>query len=515
VEPSGVVSLGSGPPPQAEQGFAGLVDALPIGVVEVGLDRVVRYVNPAMVGMYGLRPEDIVGRVTPMVGETRAWYEQVWDDLLAGRPLIGHHARRRHVDGSSIDVRISYVPAFDDQGQVVGAIGIHEDVTERARLEEQLRQAQKMEAVGQLAGGVAHDFNNLLTVIGGNLELALSLLPPDAAALPFLQEIREANRRAAAVASQLLSVARPQTGRVERFEVGELVTSLEGLLTRAIGVSTPLHVSVQPAPGWVEGDPSQLEQVLMNLVLNARDASPDGSPIEVRVAGYERDSRHWVRLEVADTGVGMDASTRERVFEPFFTTKERSRGTGLGLATSYGIVTRWQGRIELHSELGRGTLVQVDLPAVGGEGAASEGDRSSDVVPVGDGTGVCVLLVEDESSLRALVERALTVAGFVVAAGATLEEARAGLPPGTRPDVLVTDVVLIGERGTEVAAELHRTQPAVPVLFVSGYAGGDDGRSALPPDAAFLAKPFRIAELVERILELVDVPGPTRNLPRD
>jgi two-component system, cell cycle sensor histidine kinase and response regulator CckA len=482
--------------------LARLIDALPIGLVEVDRDRIVRYINPAMVAMYGHEPQEIVGRHTPMAGETAEWYEQVWADLTAGRSLIGHHGRRRHRDGSPIDVRISYVPSLDGAGEITSVLGIHEDVTARTRLEEQLRQSQKMDAIGQLAGGVAHDFNNLLTVIGGNLELALSMVAEDAPVLPFLREVRDAAERAGGVASQLLAVARPRVARVERFDACELVDELQGLLTRVVGGSTPLLVDACSGACWVEGDRSQLEQVLMNLVLNARDASADGSPIRVEVGAHEEAGQRWVRIRVADAGSGMDAATRERAFEPFFTTKDRHRGTGLGLATSYGIVTQWDGSIVIESEPGRGTTVDVDLPAASGTGTPSS-PAETEPRRIRTGSGLVVLLVEDEPALRDLITRALVSAGFTVGAGAVLDEARRTLPDGLQPDVLVTDVVLVGERGTAGAARLREDDPTIPVLYISGYAGGDDGRSALPPDAAFLPKPFRVAELVDHILDLV------------
>jgi len=391
------------------------------------------------------------------------------------------------------------------------------DISEAKRLEAQLAQAVKLEAVGRLAGGVAHDFNNLLTAISGYGEVALSQLPAEAPVREDVQEMLRASERAAALTRQLLAFSRRQALRREALDVNAIVRDTTGLLGRVLGADVRLVTKLEPALPPVLADTGQIEQLVMNLALNARDALPAGGEIMLSTRADELDQSgarrfvgakpgRYVRVEVCDDGVGMDEPTRARVFEPFFTTKPPGKGTGLGLAIVYGIVQQNDGHILVESAPGRGTRFEIlfpvheGVPGVVETTAPSPGDVAS--------PGRTILLAEDEEPLRKLIERVLGAAGYRVCVGRDGAEAQAIAEAlGDEIDLLVTDVVMPQLGGRALAAQLRARRPGLPVLFVSGFDA--DGVRAAGTDSApsdFLPKPFAAQALLDCVRELLEHP---------
>jgi two-component system, cell cycle sensor histidine kinase and response regulator CckA len=391
------------------------------------------------------------------------------------------------------------------------------DISERKRSElalreseEQLRQAQKMEAIGRLAGGVAHDFNNLLTAIGGYSSLALLELALDDPRREYLEEIQRAGERGASLTKQLLASGRKQVLSPKLLDLNALVDDLTSLLRRVIGEDVELDWRRASAPAVVFADAGQLEQIIINLAVNARDAMPEGgilslasSSMLLEAGDASAPEGRYVRLRVSDTGHGMDEETMARMFEPFFTTKDPGKGTGLGLSTVYGIVQQLSGAIRARSAPGRGTRFEIYLPERE-RGALSEHPESS-AVPASGGTET-VLLVEDESQVRKLVYEVLQSRGYRVLAA---KDALEAIPleedfPG-RIELLITDLVMPGMSGRELAQHLSATRPETKVLFISGYT--DDAllrHGATTPGTGFLQKPFALEDLLLRVRALLD-----------
>jgi len=385
---------------------------------------------------------------------------------------------------------------------------VEEGTLELRKKEEELLQAQKMEAVGRLAGGVAHDFNNLLSVILGCVELQLAGVDEDASEREDLENIRAASMRAAELTRQLLAFSRKQVMKPQVFDVNEAVDRMRAILERSLGEDVELVCRLSPEPHPVRFDPGQIEQVVMNLAVNARDAMPRGGRLTIATGNvvldeeYARDHRGarsgpHVVLSVSDTGAGMDAETRRRIFEPFFTTKTAGKGTGLGLSTVYGIVRQGGGNIWVYSEPGKGTTFKVYLPRSGeAPGPLKEAPEPYEA----DGSGL-VLVVEDDGAVRSLVVRILEGAGYEVIEAADGKEARRAArnayPP---PDLLLSDLVLPDATGPELAAEFLEARPELRVVFMSGYAADslDQDRAAVET-AAFIEKPFHTRDLLEAI----------------
>ena len=379
------------------------------------------------------------------------------------------------------------------------------DVTERVkaqqalrRTEEQLRQAQKMEAIGKLAGGVAHDFNNILTVIGSFAGLLEESLPPDDERHHDAAEIRRAAERAAALTRQLLTLSRHSIAAPRSVNLDEIVTGLAPMLRRLLGeqIEIVTHLGGVPA---VTIDPGQMDQVVMNLAVNARDAMPEGGRLTIETRAVELDDERfgvragrYVELAITDTGTGMDAEVQARVFDPFFTTKAPGQGTGFGLSIVHGIVTQAGGAVTVYSELGHGSTFRVFLP-VGTEEIAAPRERRASEAPVL--VGVAVLVVDDDDAVRGTAVRVLRDAGCVVVAAATAATARAiCADAGVRIDVVLLDVILTDGRGDKLAPELRALRPGLPIILMSGYpAGALSAQGGAPAD--LLAKPFSPREL--------------------
>jgi signal transduction histidine kinase/CheY-like chemotaxis protein len=371
----------------------------------------------------------------------------------------------------------------------------------RERSEEQLRQAQKMDAVGQLAGGIAHDFNNLLLAINGYSELALTRLGGDESrAREAIEEVRGAGDRAASLTRQLLAFSRRQVLQPRDVDLNEVIADMSRMLERLLGEHLELELALDPHAGLVVADPSQVEQVLMNLTLNARDAMPDGGRLRIETGRIENADvdgdlppGSWATLAVADTGDGMDEETLRRVFEPFFTTKEPGKGTGLGLSTVYGIVEQSGGRIAVESAPGRGTTVRIALPAAAVTVTEPE-DAPADEAPDGNGT---VLLVEDNAVVRRFVREALEMSGYAVTEAAGPGEALEFA--GAREfDLVLTDVVMPEMNGRQLAERVTRLRPDARILFTSGYP-----RDPMDAEAAFLQKPYTMDELVRKVHDVL------------
>jgi len=421
--------------------------------------------------------------------------------------------RFRRPDGSYVWVRDEKRLLHDAAGQLTEVVGSWTDVTERVRLEEQLRSAQKLEAIGRLAGGVAHDFNNLLTVITGNGELLARALEPEGPEQVMLSEIRDAGDRAAALTRQLLAFSRNQVLTPQLLELNAVVEKTEGMLRRLIGEDIELTCRLAPDTGWVRVDPGQLEQVIVNLAINARDAMPRGGQLllatrfaELDVAFCrgrpELEPGRYAMLEVRDTGTGMSPEVLQRLFEPFFTTKGPGSGTGLGLATVHGVVAQSGGRIEVESEPGRGSCFTIFLPAAAAPALAVEAVAAP---PPARGHET-ILLVEDEDGVRRIARIALEGRGYRVLAAAS-GRAAIGVAEGHGPriDLLVTDLVMPGMSGRELADELRVRRPGLRVLFISGYVEDELARHGIvEAEVAFLHKPFSLDELGAKVRAVLD-----------
>jgi len=420
-------------------------------------------------------------------------------------------------DGQTREVEWHDTTLKNARGEVIGILAIGQDITDRRRLEDQLRQAQKMEAIGRLAGGMAHDFNNQLTVIKGYCDLLLEGTAEDDPARESLGEIRRASVRAERLTGQLLAFSRRQMLRPERINLNQVVAGIRDLVARMVGEDIELSVTPAGDLGDVEADRSQVEQAIMNLVVNARDAMPDGGSLTIETANVKLDADQagdhpgarpgpHAMLAISDTGTGMDEQTRRSIFDPFFTTKEVGKGTGLGLSMVYGFVTQSGGAISVDSEPGRGTTFRIYLPCLEASATPSLAPQPDDACLRGTET---VLVVEDDDAVRQFIVRVLRQYGYNVVAAAGADEAIAlDRRHGGRIHLLLTDVVMPRVRGPELARRLLKGRADLRVLYVSGYTGETMAqRGMLQPGADLLAKPFtseQLARKTRRVLDGID-----------
>jgi PAS domain S-box-containing protein len=477
----------------------------------LGSDPAMEYLSRAVEAITGFAAEDfyaeprlILNRVEP---EDRPAFEQSWRTPRSG--TITYRLRRRDGEVVWIEQRASAVTGAD--GALVAVEGILRDVTERmaaererAELEQQLRQSERLDSLGQLAGGIAHDFNNILAVISGYADMLTDELGEDHPSRPDAAGIKQAAARGAALTRQLLLFSRSEPSQAELLDLNAVASEMMRLLARTLGEDIELGTVLQPNLPPVVMDRSKLEQVVMNAVLNARAAMPSGGRLTISTRlEHDGGGSDQVCLAVTDTGCGMTPDVLARAFEPFFTTKGRGSGTGLGLATAYGVVTDAGGTITLESEPGRGTTLRVRLPA----GA----EDTSGVIPaapaaaVHSGDGCRILVVEDEEQVRDIVCRLLRKAGYrVFAAPHPTEALRMCRDDGLDFDVLLTDVIMPGMSGTQLCAELRRDRPGLPVLFMSGYTSGPaPGGQEMPADAPLIRKPFEAQTLLNEVHRVV------------
>jgi len=426
--------------------------------------------------------------------------------------------RMRHKDGSWRILESGANVVRGPDGAVEKLVVVNRDVTARRQLEEQFRQAQKMEAVGRLSGGVAHDFNNLLGVIIGYAEFLQEQLLPQNSLRGSVDEILKAGKRAASLTRQLLAFSRQQVLDPKVIDLNAAVSDMEKLLRRLIGEDIELQTSLNSNLGPVKADQGQFEQVILNLAVNARDAMPQGGKLTISTENFTMDESFvrrypypvqpgpYIRLTVSDTGIGMDSDTKVRAFEPFLTTKGKGKGTGLGLATVYGVVKQSGGYIDIESAPGAGATFKIYLPRVDGEVETQLVHSDSDRKAVaGKET---ILLVEDEESLRTLTRQTLQLSGY------TVVEARDGLDAlevaktfNGAIDLLLTDIVMPGMGGRALAQELGRKRPEIRTIFMSGYAGQAPGaQGPLDPGSDFVAKPFTREVLARKIRGVLDRP---------
>jgi PAS domain S-box-containing protein len=500
--------------------LAALVEASEDAIIGSAPDGTILSWNAGAERLYGYSAAEAVGRPATLLAPPDRVGEVIGQlaALRAGRSLRPLETVRLRKDGTPVHVSLSAAPLRGPDGSVVGASSIARDITGRRALEERLRQAQKMEAVGRLAGGVAHDFNNLLTVINGCGELLQRELPPDGSAAVLLRELRRAGERAAGLTRQLLAFSRKQVLHPVPLGLNDVVREMADLLRRLTGEDVALDVKLGPALGCVRVDPGQIEQVLLNLVVNARDATPPGGKVTVATADAEVDEAAalphpdarpgpYVVLSVGDTGCGMDEATRARIFEPFFTTKGPGKGTGLGLAVVHGIVQQSGGFIDVQSAEGRGSTFRVHLPRLDA-GVVPDAPAAAELhMPGGSET---VLVAEDEDGVRWIERLVLASCGYAVLEARDAEEALrlAGRHAGPL-HLLVTDVVMPGLDGRQLADRLAAQVPGLRVLFVSGYAGKAVlARGVTEEGAGFLQKPFTPIALARKVREVLDAPAP-------
>ena len=481
-------------------------------------EGIIEYVNPAFEILTGYSPEEVTGRTSSILksGEQApVLYREVWETIRsgnAGRSIVVN--RKKNGEVYYVDESISAIR--DAEGRIANFVSNGRDFTERLRLEAQLLQSQKMDAIGHLAGGIAHDFNNLLTIITSYSELALDSVAPESPAQARIQEILSAARRAADLTRQLLAFSRKQPQALRVAELNPVVSGIVKTLRRLIGEDIELVFIPGQALGRIRLDPVQIEQILMNLAANARDAMPQGGQCTIETSNVQVDEQYVDRkraviptgryavLSLTDTGDGIPADHLSHVFEPFYTTKPSGKGTGLGLATVYGIVKQNQGFVWAYSEPGMGTVIKIYLPCVQDQPVALEiPDTGAGVALRGTET---VLLVEDEEPLRRATVEFLRLRGY------TVLEARDGVDAlsisknhGSTIHLAVTDVVMPHMSGGELAKALETLRPQTRVLFVSGYAGQTVlDHNVIDVENNFLQKPFTLKQLASKVRTVLD-----------
>jgi two-component system, chemotaxis family, CheB/CheR fusion protein len=503
---------------QSETRYRALVETTYDWVWEVDAEGRYTYASPKVLELLGYTPAEVIGR-TPfdlMPADEAERLQAVFGDIVSRRtPFAALENTNRHKDGHLVVLETSGSPVFGSNGAFLGYRGMDRDITDRKELEANLRQAQKLDAVGQLAGGVAHDFNNVLSAISLEAELLRSNPTLDEDARHGLDEMLSEVQRAAGITRQLLLFSRRSAMTVKPVDVNQVVENLFKMLRRLIGEHITLTFEAAPRLPLIVGDAAMVDQMVMNLVVNARDAMPNGGHIIVRTAveqidrhlrstGTATESSWFVRLTVADTGCGIDALTIKRIFEPFFTTKEAGRGTGLGLSTVHGIVAQHNGWIDVDSVPDAGTTFRVYLPVLtDAEDLKAEAQAASVVI----GGQERVLVVEDEGTLRRLVARTLSKLGYAVFEAATGRDALAiWNEHGGQFDLLFTDMVMPeGVSGLELALQLRSLKPALKTIISSGYTKDlAFKQTALAGDMVYLPKPYDVSALAQVVRTCLD-----------
>ena len=495
-----------------------LIENSPLAILVLDSGRNVQLFNPAFENLFQCTYQEDIGKpvVDLFPNEKMLPEASAAPEAASEKTRFSQITRRKRKDGSYVDVELNLVP-LTVKGRVLGSLGIYQDITKRRVLEQQLQMAQKMEAVGRLSGGIAHDFNNLLGVILGYIQVIKRTLVPGNSLFEYAEEIEKASRRAVSLTRQLLAFSRQQVLEPVILILNTLVADMEKMLPRLIGEDIDLKLILAPTLGQVKADPGQLEQVLMNLAVNARDAMPDGGKLTIQTANAEIDAAFvrehpgaiagmYVMLAVTDTGTGMDPETQAQIFEPFFTTKGRDKGTGLGLATVYGVVKQSNGYITVESEIGKGSIFTIYLPRVEQHAAAPVKNIPEPLNYRGSET---ILLVEDAEPLRKLARLFLVENGYHVFAAADGSEAQLVASQISGPiHLLLTDVVMPGINGRVLAERLAPSHPGMKILYMSGYTDSFiAGHGVLEAGVHLLRKPFTEEVLVRKVRELLDENG--------
>ena len=500
---------------KSEKGMKAILTTSLVGIGLV-INRKLDWVNETFYDVAGYEQGSLIGQDVRVFYPDDEAYERVGRELYLGAEKSGVgevETKWVQQDGNIIDCRIRACP-LDSENPSKGQIVTIADISEAKQLAAQFQQAQKMEAVGRLAGGVAHDFNNLLTSVMGYSDLMLMDLAEDDPFREMLEEIKEGGRRGASLSRQLLAFSRKQILQPVVLDLNRIINEFMKMLERLIGEDVELETVLAPELRRVEADPGQMEQVIMNLVINARDAMPDGGELIIETVNANLDEdyarEHDVRLKpgpyvmlgVSDTGMGMDAETQSLIFEPFFTTKEEGKGTGLGLATVYGIVKQSRGYIHVYSEPGQGTTFKIYLPAVEGEAVQVQKEQIST-----DLTGTeTILIVENDDALRNLVRKILKLQGYrILDAENGIEALKVSKKHEGRIHLVITDVVMPKMGGRKLVERLRRLRPEMKLVYMSGYT--DEAivhHGVLMPGIEFLQKPFTSASLKRKVREVLD-----------
>src|SRR4030066_1281540 len=501
---------------ESEEKYRELVNEVNDGFFVVDKEGVFGFVNKALAKMMGCKyPEELIGK---------KFLEFIAPDSL--EEVLNHFKNQMEgkrvsetvnvkiigLSGKEIYVEVRPSPIYED-GKIIGSRGVIRDITERKQLEQQLRQSQKMEAVGKLAGGIAHDFNNLLTVILGYSQIIHNRLPEDDPLLKDIDEVRKSAIRAASLTKQLLAFSRKQVLQPKKINLNSVVIETEKMLGRLIGENIELVTETSPMLGPVMADPGQIEQVIMNLVVNARDAMEEGGKLTIETANVILDENyarlnpgakpgHYAMLAVTDTGSGMDNETLSHLFEPFFNTKAPGKGTGLRLSTVYGIIKQSGGYISAYSEVNKGTSFKVYLPLVSGTPQAAEANKTGKIVYKPSET---ILLAEDEETVRALAFRILSDQGYkVLETGEPLQAVQIFNNYKGKIDLIITDIIMPGMTGLGLVQRIQTTHPDVKVLYISGYTDTSMlHQGVLESDTPFLQKPFTPQTLLKKVREVI------------
>lgn len=505
---------------RAENRFRMLIETAPTGIVIADHEGRIADVNAQALRMFGYERAELAGqKIESLVPERlRSTHEGHRSGFVRNphpRPMgLGMELFGRRKDGTEFPVEISLGPLVTKEGTLVSATLV--DITARKKMEQQLRLSQRLEAIGQLAGGVAHDFNNLLGVILGCADIILDSLPAGDPAVPKVEMIRQAGSSAADLTRQLLAFSRQQMLQPRVLNLQEIVQRTQVLLGRLLDENIELSISIEPSLGRVEADSGQIEQVLINLAVNARDAMPKGGRLTIEARNVELDDSYiqadrpvvpgqYVMLLVGDTGCGMDRHTQARIFDPFFTTKEQGKGTGLGLATVYGIVKQSGGYIWVYSEVGQGTIFRVYLPRVN-----QSVEQIHPKEPQNSTLKGCesILIAEDSASLREMAREYLQSLGYTVLEAASGKEALQRAKEHDGPiHLLLTDVVMPEMSGSELAHEIISIRPEIKIVFTSGYTEDAIARQGiLDPAAVFIQKPYRPKALARKVREVLGAP---------